>query len=268
MIRIGRYLTLTVLAGLLLAACFRNPITGRRSLSLVEESTMRQMAQKEYAQFLAEHPPVKGTRDAEMVHRVGQRIADAVDQYLRARGQQELIAHYQWRYELVNENTANAWCMPGGKIVVYSGILPVVQHETGLAVVMGHEVAHAIARHSNERVSQQLAAQFGNEALAGLLSSNPTAASEIFQTAVGIGTQGVLLKYSRDQESEADRMGLYFMAMAGYNPQEAVAFWERMAAAASGPNPPEILSTHPSHSRRINDIKALIPEAMTYYKPH
>lgn len=260
-------LSLLFFGGLILASCFKNPITGRTSLSLVEESTMQEMARSEYTQFLAQHPPVKGTKDAEMVNRVGQRISQAVETYLKARGQQSLIAHYQWQYELVNENSANAWCMPGGKIVVYSGILPVVQHEAGLAVVMGHEVAHAIARHSNERVSQQLAAQFGNQALAGLLSSNPTAASQIFQAAVGIGTQGVLLKYSRDQESEADKMGLYFMAMAGYNPQEAVAFWERMATVASGSNPPEILSTHPSHSRRIADIKAMIPEAMTYYKP-
>lgn len=259
---------LALVSGIFLMGCFKNPITGRSSLSLVDETTMRQMAQQEYAQFLAQHPPVKGTRDAEMVHRVGGRIAKAVEDYLKARGQQHLVAQYQWQYELVNENAANAWCMPGGKIVVYSGIMPVVQHEAGLAVVMGHEVAHAIARHSNERVSQQLAAQFGNQALSGILSSNPSAASDIFQAAVGIGTQGMLLKYSRDQESEADKMGLIFMAMAGYNPQEALHFWERMAVASSAPNPPEILSTHPSHQRRIADIKALLPEAMTYYKPH
>ena len=253
--------------GLLCAldSCFKNPVTGRTSLNLVDESTMRQMATQEYASFLSTNTPVKGSRDAEMVSRVGNRLAAAVQRYLVSKGQQDLIAGYQWEFNLVNNNQANAWCMPGGKVVVYSGIMPVVQNEVGLSVVMGHEIAHAIARHGNERASQQLVAQ-GGQTLAGLVSNDPTVASRIFNTAVGVGGQLALLKFSRDQESEADEMGLIFMALAGYNPNEAVSFWQRMAAKG-GSNMPEFLSTHPSDARRIADIKSFVPEAMKYYKP-
>jgi predicted Zn-dependent protease len=251
---------------LTLYSCYKNPITGRSTLNLVDESTMQQMANKEYVAFLSTNRPVTGTRDAEMVQRVGNRLANAVQQYLASKGQSSLISGYKWEFNLVNNNQANAWCMPGGKVVVYSGLMPLVQNEAGLAVVMGHEIAHAIARHSNERASQQLAAQYGSQALGGVLSSNPSAAAQVFNLAVGIGAQGVLLKYSRDQESEADQMGLIFMAMGGYNPNEAIAFWQRMSSQG-GSKPPEILSTHPSDSRRIADIKKYIPTAMQYYKP-
>lgn len=248
-----------------LYSCFKNPVTGRSSLNLVDESTMRQMANQEYATFLTTNTPVNGTRDAEMVARVGGKMSAAVQQYLAGKGQQSLTSGYLWQFNLVNNNEANAWCMPGGKVVVYSGIMPIVQNEVGLAVVMGHEIAHAIARHSNERTSQQLAAQ-GGQALAGILSSDPTVASRIFNTAVGVGGQLALLKFSRDQESEADQMGLIFMALAGYNPNEAVTFWQRMATQG-GQKPPEFLSTHPSDARRVADIKSHLPEAMKYYKP-
>jgi predicted Zn-dependent protease len=200
------------------------------------------------------------------VARVGAKISAAVQQYLTSKGQQSLISGYQWEFNLVNNNQANAWCMPGGKVVVYSGLMPIVQNEVGLAVVMGHEIAHAIARHSNERTSQQLAAQ-GGQALAGLISNNPSTASQIFNTAVGVGGQLSLLKFSRDQESEADQMGLIFMAMSGYNPNEALNFWQRMSAQSKGAKPPEFLSTHPSDATRIANIKSHIPEAMNYYKP-
>ncbi len=250
-------------------SCFTNPITGRRALSLVDESTMQQMAQQEYRSFLASNPPQRGTRDAEMVQRVGSRTASAVQQYLRSINQLDLIEGYNWEFNLVNNNGANAWAMPGGKVAVYTGIMPLVQNEAGLATVVGHEVAHAIARHASERASQELAATYGSQALGGLMGSNPGAASQIFNMAVGLGAQGALLKFSRDQESEADRMGLIFMALAGYNPNEALNFWSRMASAKSGSGaPPEILSTHPSDQTRMNNIRKWIPEAMKYYKPN
>ena len=224
------------------------------------------MASTEYASFLSTNRPVSGTRDAEMVQRIGNRMSGAVRAYLVSIGQETLLDGYQWQYNLVTNNDANAWCMPGGKVVVYSGILPLTQNEAGLAAVMGHEIAHAIARHSNERVSQQLAAQAGGQVLSAYLNTKPTVASQLFNAAVGLGTQGVLLKFSRDQESEADKMGLYFMALSGYNPNEAATFWTRMAAQG-GAKPPEFLSTHPSDQTRIKNIRSWIPDAMKYYKP-
>lgn len=253
---------------LLLAACYTNPITGRSSLNLVDESTMRTMANQQYTSFLSTNRPQQGTKDVDMVKRVGQRIATAVQQYLTSRGEQQLISGYQWEFNLVNNNEANAWCMPGGKVVVYSGIMPLVQNEAGLAVVMGHEIAHAIARHSNERMSQALAAQMGGEALSVALSTKPAATQNLFGALYGVGSQLGTLAYSRKQESEADHMGLIFMAMAGYNPNEATNFWQRMMNASKGNKPPELLSSHPSDQRRVSQIRAWIPEAMKYYKPH
>lgn len=259
-----------LLAGFLsisLAACFKNPVTGRSSLNIVGEGELRNMANAQYSSFLAENTPMQGTRDVEMVKRIGNKMAKAVEQYLASKGQQNLISDYKWEFNLVNENQVNAWCMPGGKVVVYTGIMPVAQSETGLAVIMGHEIAHAIARHGNERMSQQMVAQAGGVTLSALLSTKPAQAQQLFNTAYGIGSQLGVLAYSRSHESEADRMGLIFMAMAGYNPNEAVNFWGRMAALSGGQAPPEFLSTHPSNQRRINDIKGLLPEAMKYYKP-
>ncbi len=250
-----------------LSACFKNPITGRSSLNLVSEGDMRSMASTQYASFLSTNRPMQGTKDVEMVKRVGNKMAKAVQQYLASKGQQSLIQGYQWEFNLVNENQVNAWCMPGGKVVVYTGIMPIAQSETGLAVIMGHEIAHAIARHGNERVSQQLTAQAGGVLFSALLSSKPAEAQQLFNAAYGVGSQLGVLAYSRSHESEADHMGLIFMAMAGYNPNEAVGFWQRMASLSGGQAPPEFLSTHPSNQRRIDDIKGLLPEAMTYYKP-
>jgi len=247
-------------------SCYTNPITGRKSLSLVDPSTMQQMASQEYASFLATNKPQRGTRDAEMVQRVGSRLASAVQTYLNSINQSQLISGYNWEFNLVNNNEANAWCMPGGKVAVYTGIMPLAQNEAGLATVMGHEIAHAVARHSSERASQQLVAQYGSQALSAVLGSNPGAASQVFNAAVGVGAQGALLKFSRDQESEADHMGVIFMALAGYNPNEALNFWSRMSAQ-SGANPPEILSSQPSDQTRINNLRKWIPDAMKYYKP-
>jgi len=261
------YLLFVLLGSFLLYSCYSNPITGRRALNLVDESTMRTAASQQYAAFLTENRPQRGTRDAEMVQRVGSRLAQAVQTYLAQRGQSELISGYQWEYNLVNNNQANAWCMPGGKIAVYTGIMPLAANEAGLATVVGHEIAHAVARHANERVSQQMAAEYGGQTLGAVPGSNPGAAGSIFGGLYGLGAQGALLKFSRDQESEADHMGLIIMAMAGYNPNESINFWQRMTAKANGSKPPEILSTHPSDQTRMNNLRKWIPEAMKYYKP-
>jgi predicted Zn-dependent protease len=229
---------------------------------------MATMANQQYATFLSQNPPIPSTssRDAEMVQRVGSRLASAVQTYLAEKGQSSLVSGYQWQFNLVNNNEANAWCMPGGKVVVYSGIMPLVQNETGLATVLGHEIAHAIARHGNERMSQQLATQAGGAALSAALSSQPGQTSNIWNAVYGVGSQLGTLSYSRKHESEADHMGLIFMALAGYNPQEAVSFWQRMSAKG-GAKPPQILSTHPSDATRIANIQKLLPEAMKYYRP-
>ena len=253
---------------LTLASCFTNPITGRRGLNLVSEQEMLSMSSQQYATFLTENRPVAtSSRDAEMVQRVGVRIANAVGTYLQSVGQQQLTDGYQWEFNLVNNNEANAWCMPGGKVVVYSGLLPLTQNEVGLAIVMGHEIGHAIARHGNERMSQQMAVQLGGVALSTALSTKPAMTQNIFLTAFGVGSQLGSLKYARTQESEADRMGLIFAALAGYNPREAIPFWQRMAANSSGQAPPEFLSTHPSDQTRIANIERLMPEALSYYRP-
>ncbi len=249
-------------------SCYTNPVTGRSSVNLVDEGTMRSLASKEYASFLSQNPPVasKGSRDAEMVQRVGSRLASAVKSYLDSKGQSSLIAGYQWEFHLVNNKEANAWCMPGGKVVVYSGIMPIVQNEAGLAVVLGHEIAHAISRHGNERMSQALLVQMGGEALSVALANKPAETQNIFASLYGVSSQLGTLAYSRKQESEADHVGLIFMALAGYNPNEAVPFWQRMAVSG-GPKPPEILSTHPADATRIKNLREWLPEALKYYKP-
>ena len=229
---------------------------------------MRTLATQQYATFLTQNPPVgaTGSRDAEMVQRVGSRLAAAVQAYFSQKGQSNLIAGYQWQFNLVNSSQANAWCMPGGKVVVYSGIMPLVQNETGLATVLGHEIAHAVSRHGNERMSQGLLVQAGGAALSVALSNQPGQTQNIFNSVYGVGGQLGTLAYSRTHESEADHIGLIFMALAGYNPTEAVAFWQRMAAQG-GQKPPQILRTHPADATRIKQIQAWLPEAMNNYKP-
>lgn len=261
------YGILMVVVVVLLYSCFKNPVTGRSSLNIVPESEMRGLASQQYVAYLSTNKPVQGTKDAEMVKRVGERMKIAVNEYLKSIGKLDLVSGYQWEFNLVNDNTANAWCMPGGKVAFNTGIMPLCQNEAGVAVVMGHEIAHAIARHGNERMSQGLVTELGGTALSVAMSTKPQVTQQLFNTAVGVGSQLGMLAYSRKHESEADHMGLHFMALAGYNPNEAVGFWQRMAAQG-GQKPPELLSTHPSDQRRINDIKAEIPNAMKRYKPN
>lgn len=255
---------------LFLAACATVPLTGRRQLSLVDDKQLQQQAALAYNDLLKDPKTtvVRGTSNTQMVQRVGNRIATAITTYLQQSGYGDRY-NFDWEFNLIQEDQINAWCMPGGKVAIYTGILPVTKTEAGLAAVMGHEIAHAIAQHSAERTSQMLAAQVGAVAVdAGAQaagSSNTT--RSVLNSLYGVGGQLGLLKFSRSQESEADKMGLIFMAMAGYDPNEAVGFWERMSQAKQGGGaPPEFLSTHPSDARRIMEIQKLIPEAMKYYK--
>lgn len=247
------------------AACSTVPITGRRQLSLVSDTEMNTMAATEYQKVLASSRVVSSGEQAAMVKRVGQRIQQAVETYFRQQNAQAQLEGYAWEFNLIDDKQENAWCMPGGKVAVYSGILPITQDETGLAVVMGHEIAHAVAKHSSERMSQQMAAQGLGGVLSASAGQNPTATQSVFLQVVGAGSQLGLLKYGRSQESEADHLGLIFMAMAGYNPDNAIAFWQRMDAREGQAAPPEFLSTHPSSGTRIADIQRELPEARKYY---
>lgn len=254
---------------LLLSACSQVPLTGRRQLNLIPESTMQQMAVSQYRSFLSTNPAVStsSNKNAEMVKRVGSRIATAVTTYLQQNNLADRVAGYQWEFNLVNSKEANAWCMPGGKVVVYSGLLPITQNETSLAVVLGHEIAHAIARHGNERMSQQLVAQGIQVAGAVALDRNPQV-QNIFLQSFGIGGTLGIMAFSRRDELEADELGLIFMAMAGYDPREAVPFWQRMAKMSGSSGTPEFLSDHPSDERRIAQVQKLLPMALKYYQPH
>ena len=248
-------------------SCTKVPITGRRQLNLMPESDLIGMSLTQYSDFLSSNQ-LEGTsnQNSQMVKRVGQKISTAVEKYLRDNNMSDRIEGFKWEFNLVKDDAVNAWCMPGGKVVFYTGILPITQNEAGIAVVMGHEVAHAIARHGNERMSQGMAMQVGVSSIGAAMGKNPTLTQSLFMQSVGIGSQLGMLSFSRKHESEADKMGLIFMAMAGYNPKAAPEFWKRMAAGG-GQKPPEFMSTHPSDETRINDINNYMGEAMKYYKP-
>ena len=264
-----RYLLKTASIALLflLVGCTTVPVTGRKSLNILPDSELLSMSLEQYNDVLKKSKLSNDPAKVHMVRRVGERIASATEQFFTEKGMESEIKNYKWEFNLIEDDkVANAWCMPGGKVAVYTGILPITQDDTGLAVVMGHEISHAIAKHGNERMSQQLLAQLGAVGLSAALSSNPGATSEIFMAAYGLGANvGILLPYSRVQESEADHIGLILMAKAGYDPREAVPFWKRMNEKG-GSRPPEFLSTHPAPETRIKGIEAEIPEAMKYYK--
>lgn len=261
-----RKIIIALSAILLVSSCSKVPLTGRRQMNILPESDLIGMSLSEYKDFLSKNPPIVSTNnDAIMVKSVGSKIQSAVTQYLAKNKLSKRLAGYKWEYNLVKDSTVNAWCMPGGKVVVYSGLLPVTQTEGALACVMGHEIAHAVARHGNERMSQGLLVQAGGIALSVALSQKPQMTQDLFLQSYGITSQLGMLNYSRTHESEADKMGLVFMAIAGYDPSEAIRFWERMEKK-SGNKPPQILSTHPNDATRIADIKAFLPEAMKYFK--
>jgi len=255
-----------VIALMFLYACSTVPVSNRHQLKLIPNSTMFATSFQQYDEFLNTHKVIKTGADAEMVKRVGHRIEKAVEKYFAEKGMSSQLNGYEWEFNLVDDPQVNAWCMPGGKVVVYTGILPVTKDEAGLAVVMGHEIAHAIADHGNERMSQQLVLQMGGMALSEAMKEKPEQTQNMWMTAFGVGAQyGAVLPFSRMQESEADQLGLIFMAMAGYDPNKAVEFWTRMSKMG-GEKPPEIMSTHPSDETRIRKIKEQLPEAMKYYK--
>ena len=259
-----------VIVAVLFVGCAKNQVTGRKQLILLPEKELQSMATQQYQQFLSQNKIVSTSvnKDAEMVKRAGTRIAYAITKYYENEGKAAILEGYTWEFNLVDSKEVNAWCMPGGKVVVYTGLLPVTQNEAALAVVMGHEIAHAIALHGNERMSQGVMQQLGGVALSVAVANKPAETQNLFMTAYGIGsTVGGTLPFSRKQELEADQFGLRFAAMAGYNPQEAIAFWKRMAAAGGGQKPPEILSTHPSDETRIAKMEQYVKEAMPYYKP-
>ncbi len=248
-------------------SCSTVPLTGRNQISLLPESQLIGASLTNYGAFMSSHKLSTNAAQTKMVKEVGQKIANAVKTFLKSKHKESLIDGYQWEYNLVEDSQPNAWCMPGGKIVVYTGILPYTKDAAGLAVVMGHEVAHAVARHGNERMSQQIIAQYGAQALNSFISDKPESTKLLLQQAYGLGAQyGVMLPYSRLHESEADKMGLVFMAIAGYDPHTAVEFWGRMSKIG-GNKPPEIMSTHPSDETRMKALADFMPEAMKYYKP-
>jgi predicted Zn-dependent protease len=248
-------------------SCSKVPLTGRRQLKLLPDSQINEMSNANYASFLKENPPVNPpTQKSAEVTAVGQRVSDAVVRYMNGNGLSDRIKGYNWEFNTVNSADVNAWCMPGGKVVVYTGILPLTKDDAGLAVVLGHEIAHAIAGHGNERMSQQLAIEAAGMGLDIYMQQKPQQTHDIFMSAFGVGSQLGVLAYSRQHELEADRLGLIFMAMAGYDPERALSFWQDMAKTG-GSKPPELLSTHPSDEHRIAQIKKLMPEAMKYYQP-
>ena len=252
---------------LCLTACATVPITERRSLQILPDSELATLSLQQYSEILKKSKLSADPRKVQMVRRVGERIAHATEEFFVESGMADEIKSYQWEFNLIEDDkTVNAWCMPGGKVAVYTGLLPITQDETGLAVVMGHEIGHAVAKHGNERMSQGLLVQLGGIGLAAALGSNSAATTDLFLAAYGAGTQlGVLLPYSRLQESEADRIGLVLMAKAGYDPRQAIPFWERMRAKGEA-RPPELLSTHPAPESRIENLRKYIPEALPYYK--
>jgi len=247
-------------------SCSTVPLTGRKQISLVPESEMVTMGLTNYATFLKDNTISTDKANTALVKKVGLNISNAVIKYFSDNNLISRLDGYSWEFSLIkNDTTQNAWCMPGGKVVVYSGLLPITKDENGLAVVLSHEIAHAVARHGNERMSQELIVQMGGIALSEAVKQKPAETQNIFNSVYGVGSQlGVLLPYSRKHELEADKLGLIFMAMAGYDPSTAIPFWERMSSLASGA-PPELLSTHPSDSRRIDEIKKALPEALKYY---
>jgi predicted Zn-dependent protease len=253
---------------LTVVSCQPVPLTGRNQLILVPDSQVLSMSFSQYQGFLSSHQVISNTQEADEVARVGSRIQHAVEQYLQTHDLADRLKGYNWEFHLVKDSAINAWCMPGGKVVVYTGIMPVTQDENGLAVVLGHEISHAVADHGGERLSQALLVELGGIGLQEALSAKPQETQQIASAAFGLGTEvGVLLPFSRTQESEADHLGLIFMAMAGYDPHTAIDFWQRMMSGNKGGAPPEFLSDHPADQKRIEDIKVMMPEALRYYTP-
>ncbi|UZD23598.1 M48 family metallopeptidase [Algoriphagus halophytocola] len=253
-------------AGLIAYSCAKVPLTGRNQLALVSNEEIQPMVNEQYDQVLKEEKVVTNTADGQKVLNVGKRMAEAVESYLTAQGYTDLANSFDWEFNLLQSDQVNAWCMPGGKVAFYTGIMPLTQGETGIAVVMGHEIAHAVASHSAERMSNGMIANLGVSVLSTAIGQNPTMTQQIFLQSVGMGSELGMLSFSRKHELEADELGLTFMAIAGYDPREAPLFWERMLANENGQAPPEFLSTHPASQTRIDKLNKHMSEAMKYYE--
>ena len=254
---------------LVVASCKTNPFTGKKMLNAYSNAQLFPSAFQQYDQFLGENKVVTGTKNSEMITRVGERIAIAAERWLNANGYEGYLKDYKWEYNLVDDKTVNAWCMPGGKIVFYTGILPVAENETAIAAIMGHEVAHALADHGGQRMTAGTIQQTAGTAIAlgTQVGGMDPQKQQLVMQAYGVGSQvGGMLPFSRSHETEADKIGLILMAVAGYNPDEAAKLWERMKANSGGQAPPEILSTHPSNDSRIANLKELAPFAKTEAK--
>ncbi|MFY9362060.1 MAG: M48 family metallopeptidase [Dysgonamonadaceae bacterium] len=261
-----KYLLKIAIAVFLVQGCSSVPITGRRQLMLISDQQVITLSLQQYQDYINTANIITGTPEAQKVEKVGMKIANAVETFLKNSGASSEIQNYAWEFKLVEDKSINAFAMPGGKVVVYSGLLPVAQDEASLAVVIGHEIGHVVAKHAHERISQQLALQFGGSVAADLLKG--AAANKIGQTVFGLGAQmGVMLPYARKQEYEADELGLIFMAMAGYDPRVAIPFWTRMAQSSQGGKIPEFLSTHPTDAKRIANMEKILPKALQYYSP-
>ena len=255
-------IVLVLLAFAIIYSCATNPFTGKSTLALVPNSEILPSAFQQYSTFLSENKVLAGTKEAAKVENIGSKIKVAAERWLTANGQAGYLADYRWEYKLVESKEVNAWCMPGGKIVVYSGILPITKDDAGLATVLGHEVSHALANHGQQRMSAGLLQQLGGAGVALATGGKSAETQQMAMQAYGAASQvGGMLPFSRSHETEADKIGLILMAIAGYNPEKAVEFWSRMSANSGGNKPPEFMSTHPADETRIANIKALIPQA-------
>ena len=247
-------------AGLIMSSCGSVALTGRKQLLLVSDQEVYQAGLTQYNEYIASSQLSSDTKNTAIVKSVGQKLAAATEQYLKANGLESELKNFAWEFNLVKDKQVNAFCMPGGKIVVYEGLLTVAQTEAELAVVIGHEIAHAVAKHSNERMSQQIMAQYGAAILSQALSQKSAAIQQTASTVFGLGAQvGLMLPYSRKHEYEADYMGIVFMELAGYDSTSSIDFWTKMSAGSSGGS--DFLSTHPSDTKRIAELQRRIPEA-------
>lgn len=261
------YILTATLFCVLFSACTRVPLTGRSQLNMISDQTILSMSYQQHDQFMQKNKLSTNTEETQRVKRVGQRIQKGVERYFSDNSMSGELQDYKWEYNLIESDQVNAFCMPGGKVVVYTGLLQVAKDENGLAVVMGHEIAHAVAKHGNERMSQGLIVQMGGLALDVAMANQPGQARQLWMMTYGLGAEvGYMLPFSRLHEREADYLGLIFMSLAGYDPNGAIDFWKRMASKKGDKSPPELLSTHPSDQTRIDSIKEMIPEAMTYYR--
>jgi predicted Zn-dependent protease len=261
------YTTIAFILVFFVYNCSRVPVTGRQQLTWIPSQDLLQLSFQSYQQMMQETPPSNNQQQAQMVRQVGNNIRMAVEEYMRSNDMANALDGYEWEFTLLQGDVINAWAMPGGKVAFYEGIMPICRDENGVAVVMGHEVAHAIAEHGNERLTHGLIQQGLGTALSVAIRNEPQATQQLALAAYGVGsTVFGVLPYSRLHESEADHLGLIFMAIAGYDPREAPEFWSRMAAASEGGEPPRFLSTHPPHGERIENLNALLPEAMEYYR--